>query len=297
MNSRVSPFAPVPIDVLFRNICWHLDIQDLGRLMRVNRLFWETFIVDAAWQHFYQILIHRMPNLQEHVFAKYPWHSTGEKDGERDTKRAKFASNKGAAMSRVFIMPKGGVWYVMRHFIVPACSVEGLKKLCVFTTKPHFRSDTDPSRWSRRDQTIQDLLPILFAGLQPTKLNAHCFERARIRPTSRVWFSARIILNGHAILQVALHHGNVTKVAYDLTSHLFPGETATADIYMEDLFDPLHRLLWHRLRFTNRAIVEHMTQYMYDALGNDELSMEESISSESSSSSSSSSEDSSSSEE
>jgi hypothetical protein len=255
--------------------------------MRVNRLFWETFITDTAWQHFYQRLIQWMPDLQEHVFGVYPWHSTGEKDGERDTKRAKFASNKGAAMSRVFIMPKGGVWYVMRHFIVPACSIEGLKKLCVFTTKSHFRSDADPSRWTRRDQTIQKIIPLLLAGMQPAKLKPRCFERARIRPTARVWFVARILLNDHAILQVALHHGTVTKVAYDLTSPLFPGETATADIYMEDLFDPLHRLLWHKVRFTNRAIVEHMTLYMYDALGNDELSMVESISSESSSSSSS----------
>jgi hypothetical protein len=125
-----SPFHPIPIDVLFSRVCFYLSIQDLGRLMRVNRLFFETFITDQAWAHFRARVIGAMPALRERVFDKYPWESKGESKGHRDTKRAKVAPSAGARKTRAFVMPRGGVWRVMRRFVMPFTTIEGIKTMC-----------------------------------------------------------------------------------------------------------------------------------------------------------------------
>lgn len=259
LNARVSPLHPIPVDVLFRNVCCHLRIRDLGRLMRVNRLFFETFITDNAWQHFYSRLVAAMPDLRAHVFEKYPWHSAGEMSGERDTKRAKLAPNKGKANSRAFIVPRGGVWYVMRNFIIPSISIDGLKKLCTFTTKPNIRTALDVSYWTLRDQTVQYLLAIVFAGVIPAKLNPQRIGVAKIKPHQIVWFTVDLRM-GNANANIALYHGDDNFLWF-----IHPKGMNT--LYHTEnenvVFQPLNLLLSPtKHRFLRR---EHFEKYIEDA--------------------------------
>lgn len=229
---RASPFEPLHIDLIFNHLCPYLGVRELGRLMAVNKLFWETFIVDQAWQHFYSRLVLKMPTLREHVFGAYPWVSSGEgkiAEGDfaegvareededhaaprRDPKRAKFAKNKGKAQKKPLIMPRGGYWYVMRHFIVPACSLEGIKKLCSVTTKPHFYDERYPERWTCRDRTVWYLLQAVFTFVIPAELVLEC-TGCRIRRDSRIWFTVFFRTKEYDYRQIYLCHGSIATLS------------------------------------------------------------------------------------
>lgn len=204
---RVSPFPPLHVDLIFGRICCYLSIKEYGRLMRVNHLFWETFITDLAWTPHYERMTKAMPALKEHVFDVYPWKSSGENDGERDVKRAKFAKNKGANKARPLIMPRGGVYYVMRHFIYPMCSIKGIKKLCSLTTPSHFQ-DRDPSAWTLRDRTVWHLFSIVFSFVLPPELGAKCLSCV-VKRVANQWFRVDMTIGKGTPMFIRLHHADL----------------------------------------------------------------------------------------
>lgn len=212
---RASPFAPLHVDLVFRNICGYLNIKEYGRLMRVNRLFWETFITDAAWAPFYERLVNAMPLLKEHVFGAYPWKLSGERGKERDVKRAKFGANNGVTKAtKPLIMPRGGIYYVMRHFMVPMCSISGIKRLCSLSTSSHFRQSQDPCHWTTRDRTVWHLFSIVFPFVFPPALGVTCANCIVKRHANR-WLHVDLRLNDGSITYIDLFHCNMTAFSMD----------------------------------------------------------------------------------
>ncbi len=120
-------FHPIPIDVVFRNICVYFDCRTLCRLMRVSKTFLRSFVTDAAWQHVRARLLRKYPMWRESVFEACPWRVSGENDGEeRDVKRARI----GQGFAKPFLMPSGGTWFVVKRFLWAARSDHGIVNLC-----------------------------------------------------------------------------------------------------------------------------------------------------------------------
>lgn len=105
-------------NILLKDVCVELDPQSLCRLMATNSYLFMLLISDDAWFHFYSRLVQAMPTLKQNVFKWFPWKMVTR---NRGLKRAK---------KNVISFPSGGYWYVMRHYIMPACSINGIRALC-----------------------------------------------------------------------------------------------------------------------------------------------------------------------
>jgi hypothetical protein len=176
--------------------------------MRVNHLFCETFITDMAWEYKRTRLLRGIPALETAVFDSYPWSLSGDK-ADRDVKRAKFAPTKGLAKKKVFAMPTGGTYYVFKTFIVPMCTIEGIKRLCTRSTRPMFR-DREIDCWTKRDRTVYAVVSIVMTFLMPPQLGAQV--RTCSIQANNAWFTLIMIMNNahKDQLHISLPHGSAS---------------------------------------------------------------------------------------
>lgn len=191
---------PLPIDLVFAKICPLLDVQSLGRLMKVDMLYFETFITDAAWQHLHDRFVAAMPDLQRYLFDVYPWNESVDTS---DKKRVKLAKNKGACKKKVYTMPRGGYYYCFRTFLMPMNSMNGLKALCTRSTRPMFKG-RDIGDWTKRDRTVYHLLRIVMQFVLPPELEL-VFRSCWVQHNGR-WFTITFY-NRKADFVIALTHG------------------------------------------------------------------------------------------
>lgn len=113
--SVCSPFPPVHLDTIHTHLCPYLSVYDLCRLMQVSRGFLECFMVDRAFQHIRDRICYYIP-LFSSVFEKYPW--------IRDKKRAGLKKRK--TNGEAWVMPRGGIRYVIKRHLYPLITEEGL---------------------------------------------------------------------------------------------------------------------------------------------------------------------------
>lgn len=130
-----SPLHPIPYDVVLHNIIPYLNVQDLGRFMRVNRTYCSYLLRDEVWDHIRQRCLRVAPLLQPMVFGRFPWHSQEYNDEEGVRKKARLRESQ----KRPFKLPRGGTWYVLKTYIAKARSAATFKPFMNF--KAHHMNE------------------------------------------------------------------------------------------------------------------------------------------------------------
>jgi hypothetical protein len=87
--------------------------------MNVSKTWFFTMIADGAFAHFKQKVLLQNPDLLE-VFEAHPWEFGDDRTASsmRPSKRRK-----------AWIMPRGGTWYILKHYIDKARTIGGWRKL------------------------------------------------------------------------------------------------------------------------------------------------------------------------
>ena len=107
---------PIPLDVIFYHICPYLSLRDLRRCMRVSKSWFFTMISDGAFSRFKAKILRINPELRS-IFDAHPWNASSMRPSAAKKRR------------KAWIMPRGGTWYVMKHYIDKTRSIGGLRKL------------------------------------------------------------------------------------------------------------------------------------------------------------------------
>jgi hypothetical protein len=90
--------------------------------MNVSKTWFFTMIADGAFAHFKRKVLLQNPDLLE-VFDAHPW--------EFGDARTASSMRPSAAKKRrkAWIMPRGGTWYILKHYIDKARTIGGWRKL------------------------------------------------------------------------------------------------------------------------------------------------------------------------
>lgn len=123
-----SPFSPIPYDVVITGIFPYLNVQDLGRLMQVNRTFCAYSLRDEAWQHIRRQCTQVAPFVEEWLFKPFAWHDEEYNDEQGARKKARLRKSD----KKPYKFPVGGTWYVLKTFLVKARDAGSLRRFLSF---------------------------------------------------------------------------------------------------------------------------------------------------------------------
>lgn len=87
--------------------------------MQLSKTWFFTMIADGAFAHFKRKVLLQNPDLLQ-VFEAHPWEFGDDRTASsmRPSKRRK-----------AWIMPRGGTWYILKHYIDKARTIGGWRKL------------------------------------------------------------------------------------------------------------------------------------------------------------------------
>ena len=120
MNVTKSAMEGLPLDVFHTNLCAHLDVYDLCRLMCCSKHLFFACISEPAFAHIKTRILREIPEFQW-LYDKHPW-----RNGQR---LASIEESKAKKCKKVWIMPRGGTWYMFKAYFRHLWSFEGLKIL------------------------------------------------------------------------------------------------------------------------------------------------------------------------
>lgn len=109
----------LPLDIIHSCICPYLSLDDLRVCMNVSKNWFFTMIADGAFAHFKRKVLLQNPDLLE-VFDAHPW-EFGDARTASDMRPSK--------RRNAWIMPRGGTWYILKHYIDKARTIAGWRKL------------------------------------------------------------------------------------------------------------------------------------------------------------------------
>lgn len=119
-----SPFSPIPYDVVITGIIPYLNVQDIGRLMQLNRTYCSYLLRDEAWQHIRRRCVQVAPFVEELLFKAFPWRDKEYNDEQGARKKARLRLSD----KKPYKFPVGGVWYVLKTFVMKARDAISLRK-------------------------------------------------------------------------------------------------------------------------------------------------------------------------
>lgn len=115
----------LPLDVIHNALCPYLTVQDLCTMMQCNEKCFNTFIHDRAFGWIKSRILFHIPQFAS-VFDSYPW-----KYGERTAALGKSKSKK---RRKMWVMPRGGTWYVLKSLLRHMYTISGLKKVSKYAS-------------------------------------------------------------------------------------------------------------------------------------------------------------------
>ena len=140
---------PLPLDVIYAYICCHLRLNDIRRGMLVSKSWFFALITDGAFAHIKHNILSELPRLAV-VFERFPW--------KLERRIHDLQPSQAKKRRTQWIMPKGGTWYTLKHWISPMRHIADLK--AVFIRKRNA-----------------DLHPIIFAELLRCTLQYQALPR------------------------------------------------------------------------------------------------------------------------
>lgn len=111
---------PFPTVVIHSVLCKHLNVYDLCRLMHVSKSCFLTFIHENAFHWIKQRILQRIPEFSI-LFDARPWSCGARTTSLKESKTKK--------RKKVWVMPRGGTWYLIKAYFRHLWSIEGLVRL------------------------------------------------------------------------------------------------------------------------------------------------------------------------
>ena len=129
----VSPIPPIPLDVILCNVCSHLSVYDLCRLMQCSRDCFNVFLSDRAFSHIKRRILKYIPAYTL-LFSCRGW--------DEHCKKVTIKPSQAKKHKKAFAMPRRGTWYVIKCFLYPMTNVR--------TIGPYLNKNSQHETWLMR---------------------------------------------------------------------------------------------------------------------------------------------------